>query len=76
MLNSKEFEASQRRNAEQRRAMIKQWAEYVRTHDDAEWSRQQNKLINSQLQSANEMAADGETDPVRFAEARDDLADR
>ncbi|MFC4407888.1 hypothetical protein [Haloarchaeobius iranensis] len=56
--------------------MIKQWAEYVRTHDDAEWSRQQNKLINSQLQSANEMAADGETDPVRFAEARDDLADR
>ncbi|WP_435349250.1 hypothetical protein [Haloarchaeobius sp. HRN-SO-5] len=76
MLNSKEFEESQCRNAEQRRAMIKQWAEYVRTHDDAEWSRQQNKLINSQLQSAKEMAAEGETDPVRFAKARDELKNR
>ncbi|CDK39180.1 uncharacterized protein BN903_163 [Halorubrum sp. AJ67] len=56
--------------------MIKQWAEYVRTHDDREWSRQQNRLIDSQLQSANEMAAAGDTDPVRFAAARDRLRDR
>ncbi|ELZ39198.1 hypothetical protein C463_17303 [Halorubrum californiense DSM 19288] len=56
--------------------MIKQWAEYVRTHDDGEWSRQQNRLIDSQLQSANEMAAAGDTDPVRFAAARDRLRDR
>jgi len=74
MLNSKEFEDEHRRNTEQRRSMIKQWAEYVRTHDDREWSRQQNRLIDSQLQSANEMAAD--TDPVRFAAARDRLRDR
>ncbi len=76
MLNSKEFEDDQRRNTEQRRAMIKRWAEYVRTHDDREWSRQQNRLINSQLQSANEMAAAGDTDPVRFTVARDRLRDR
>ncbi|WP_256546831.1 hypothetical protein [Halobellus inordinatus] len=76
MLNSKEFEDDQRRNTEQRRAMIKQWAEYVRTHDDREWSRQQNRLINSQLQSANEMAAAGDTDPVQFTAARDRLRDR
>jgi hypothetical protein len=76
MLNSNEFEDDHRRNTEQRRVMIKRWAEYVRTHDDEEWSRQQNRLIDSQLQSANDMAAAGETDPVRFAAARDRLRDR
>jgi hypothetical protein len=76
MLNSQEFEADQRRNTEQRRAMIKRWAEYVRTHDDEEWSRQQNRIIDSQLQSANDMAAAGDTDPIRFAAARDRLRDR
>jgi len=64
MLNSKQFEDDQRRNTEQRCEMIKRWAEYVRTHDDSEWSRQQNRLIDSQLQSANEMAATDDTDPV------------
>lgn len=76
MLNSKQFEDDQRRNTERRRAMIKRWAEYVRTHHDKEWSRQQNRLINPQLQSANEMAEVGETDPVRFVAARDRLRDR
>ncbi|USZ73516.1 hypothetical protein [Natronosalvus halobius] len=76
MLNSQEFEDDQRRNTEQRRAMIKRWAEYVRTHDDREWSRQQNRLIDSQLQSANEMAAAGDTDHVQFTAARDRLRDR
>ncbi len=71
MLSSDEFEEHHRRNIEQRRAFIKRWAEYVRTHDDAEWSRQQNTLINSQLESANELASDGQTDPVRFTKARD-----
>jgi hypothetical protein len=51
--------------------LIKRWAEYVRTHDDEERSRQQNKLIDSQLQSANEMAREGDTDPVAFAKARE-----
>jgi hypothetical protein len=76
MLNSNELDERQRRNAEERQAFIKQWAEYVRTHDDAEWSRQQNKLINSQLRSANELAENGDTDPVRFVNTRDRLRDR
>ena len=76
MLNSQEFKDDKRRNTEQRRAMIKRWAEYVRTHDDEEWSRQQNRLIDSQLQSANELAAASDTDPVQFAAARDRLRDR
>jgi len=73
MIDSNEFERSQRQNAEQRRAFIRRWAEYVRTHDDEEWSRQQNKLIDSQLQTANEMAQRGDTDPVAFVKARDRL---
>lgn len=71
MPNSNAFEASRRRNLERRRAFIKRWAAYVRSHDDAEWSRQQNTLIDAQLQSANELAADGETDPVAFFERMD-----
>lgn len=72
MLNSDDLEADRRRNAAERRAFVRRWAEYVRTHDDAEWSRRQNRLVDSQLQTANEMAARGETDPVRFVEARDE----
>ena len=75
-MNSDECEDTHRRNTEQQRAMIKRWAEYVRSHDDEEWSRQQNRLIDSQLQSANELAAAGETDPVRFTAVRDQLRDR
>ena len=71
MLSSDEFERSHRQNVQERRAFIKRWAEYVRTHDDEEWSRQQNKLIDSQLQSANELARRGDTDPVEFNNARD-----
>ncbi|MWV38822.1 hypothetical protein GRS80_03205 [Natrialba sp. INN-245] len=76
MLNSNELDKSQTKSIEQRRAFIKQWAEYVRTHDDAEWSRQQNKLINSQIRSAKESAKQGDTDPVRFQEAIDRLQKR
>lgn len=75
MRDSKKLEDDRRRNMEQRRAMIRRWAEYVRTHDDREWSRQQNRLIDSQLQSANDTAAAGDTDPARFASARDRLND-
>ncbi|TKX74481.1 hypothetical protein EXE46_08945 [Halorubrum sp. GN11_10-6_MGM] len=75
-MNSDKFEDAYRQNREQRRAMIKRWAEYVRSHDDEEWSRQQNLLINSQLQSANELAAAGETGPVRFTAVRDRLRDQ
>ena len=76
MLNADAFDDRQRRNAEQRREMIKRWAEYVRTHADSEWSRQQNRVIDSQIQSANDLAASGDTDPVRFFDAKDRLRRR
>ena len=39
-------------NREARMNFVNYWAEFVKTHPDKEWSAQQNKLINSMLQSA------------------------
>ena len=36
-----------RNNIEDRMNFVKYWAEYVRTHPDKDWSRQQAVLINS-----------------------------
>ena len=35
-----------KRNQEQRTKFIDFWAEYVRTHDDKDWSKQQNIIVN------------------------------
>jgi len=32
---------------------VDQWAAYVRTHPDREWSKQQNVIINSSLRNAS-----------------------
>ncbi|MBL7147589.1 MAG: hypothetical protein ISS82_02080 [Nanoarchaeota archaeon] len=39
-------------NKEDRINFVKYWANYVRTHPDKVWSKQQNILINSGIQSA------------------------
>ena len=39
-------------NKEERMNFVEYWANYVRTHPDKEWSRQQNVLINSVMQNA------------------------
>lgn len=39
-------------NQKQREEFIDFWVEYIKTHPDEEWSRQQNVLINSALQVA------------------------
>ena len=33
-------------NQEQRMKFVDFWANYVRTHDDKDWSRQQNIIVN------------------------------
>jgi hypothetical protein len=38
-----------------RKEFIKFWANYVKTHKDKEWSKQQKKLIDSQIKSAREV---------------------
>lgn len=40
-------------NQEDRDNFIKYWVEYIKTHSDEEWSKQQNLLINSQLKNSN-----------------------
>ena len=39
-------------NDRERLRFVTRWAEYVRSHDDREWSRQQNLIINSALRTA------------------------
>jgi hypothetical protein len=43
-----------KRNAQERMKLVEKWAEYVRTHSDEEWSRQQNILINSVMQNVRD----------------------
>lgn len=62
VISSNELEDDFERNIEEWRSFIRQWAAYVREHDAVEWSRQQNGLINSQIQRANELAKEGEID--------------
>ncbi len=42
-----------RENQKQRFRFIDQWADYVNTHNDKDWSRQQNVIINSCVQTAS-----------------------
>ena len=43
------------KNFSERLQFIKFWAEYVKTHPDKEWSRQQNRLIDSQIQNTKQI---------------------
>ncbi len=40
------------KNNEERKKFIEMWADYVRSHKDKEWSKQQNIIINSQIQNS------------------------
>ena len=40
-------------NQKERMEFIDRWSEYVMTHPDKVWSKQQNKIINSCLKSAD-----------------------
>ena len=51
MVNQK-LKEQLKKNEEERLAFIDAWVRYIKTHSDKEWSRQQNTLINSQLESA------------------------
>lgn len=48
------------RNREQRVRAIKRWVEYIREHEPEEWGEQQNRLVNSQLESARQSDIDVE----------------
>lgn len=48
-MNLKKLEEKREKNIEQRREFVKFWEEYIKNHRDEKWSKQQNKLINSQV---------------------------
>lgn len=49
-----DLDAKHERDRERRVAGVKRWAEYVKTHDPDEWGEQQNRLVDSQLESARQ----------------------
>ncbi|MEK6917700.1 MAG: hypothetical protein AABW51_02020 [Nanoarchaeota archaeon] len=48
-INQKEIDEEVERNFKERLEFIKFWANYVKTHNDEDWSEQQNIIINSQI---------------------------
>ena len=48
--------ASKAQNKTQRLEFVKYWADYVRTHPDKDWSKQQVVLIDSMLDGAQELS--------------------
>ena len=41
------------KNQKERIQFVDKWAEYVKTHSDKDWSKQQNVIINSSLKSSS-----------------------
>jgi hypothetical protein len=50
--------AKHARNREQRITAIKRWVEYIKTHDAEVWGKQQNRLVNSQIEAARQSDID------------------
>lgn len=50
-MNLEKLEEKKKKNKNQRREFVKTWARYVKEHRDEEWSRQQNKILDSQVRS-------------------------
>jgi len=48
-VNLEELKKFKIKNAEERLEFIDFWANYIKTHSDEDWSKQQNILIDSQI---------------------------
>lgn len=48
-VNLDELKRFKRQNAKERLEFIDFWANYIKTHKDEDWSKQQNVVINSQM---------------------------
>jgi len=54
---------------EERMKWVDFWANFVRTHSDAEWSKPQKMLIDSQVQSARSY----DFDPKKYLQMKGEL---
>lgn len=53
-----DLKAKHEQNRQQRVKSIKRWVEFIKTHDADEWGDQQNRLVDSQLESARQSDID------------------
>jgi len=53
-MNLEKLEEKKKKNIEQRREFVKQWANYVKNNPDKKWSKQQNTVINAQIKLRKE----------------------
>ena len=54
-IDLEQLEEEKRKNAQERLEFVEFWAEYIRSHSDEEWSKQQNELINSQIRNVKDL---------------------
>ncbi len=52
-IDLEELNEEKRKNFNERLKFIDMWVEYIKTHDDKDWSKQQANLINSQIKFKN-----------------------
>lgn len=48
-IDKEKIENEIKKNFKERMEFIKFWVNYIKTHDDKDWSKQQNMLIDSQI---------------------------
>lgn len=56
-------------NREDRMNFVEYWADYVRTHPDEDWSKQQKIIIDSQIQNARHY----KLTPKEYLKIKDEL---
>ena len=76
---SDQLDAKHEQNAQERLEGVQRWVEYIRENPPDVWGPQQNRLVNSQLQSAREteLSSEHEQRVQAFAkEMADESADK
>ncbi len=51
-IDLEELKKDVEKNRQERLWFVRHWAEYVKTHPDKDWSKQQNVIINSMFQNS------------------------
>ena len=54
-IDLKELKTEKQRNFKERLWFIRYWVDYIKTHSDQEWSKQQAVLIDSQIEGARSL---------------------
>jgi hypothetical protein len=75
--NHSELDAKHERNARERLEGVMRWVEYIKEEPPEVWGPQQNKLVDTQLQSAREtgLSVEHEQQVRTFAAGADETTD-